>query len=166
MASFRFALLCLALPLLAACSASPTGPGTRAPVDGHGLVGVDLQGGAQRVDDSFAQNKLVTLVFWQDWCGSCLEEAPHVQAASQSYADRIAFYGVVSGPDLTEQDFGLKNKVRELGLTYPQVRDRDGSWSTRFGVTSTPTVLVFSANGTLRFRGNHLPASWNDLLAN
>jgi thiol-disulfide isomerase/thioredoxin len=155
----------LVLPALAACSGAPAAPGAEAQIDGRGLVGVDLDGKSHSIDSAFAQGKWVTLVFWQDWCGSCLAEAPHVQDASRAYADRIAFYGVVSGADQTEKDFGLRNCVRELGLTYPQIRDRSGTWSLRFQVSSTPTVLVFSPNGVLRFRGNHLPESWNNLLA-
>jgi thiol-disulfide isomerase/thioredoxin len=155
-------VLALALP---ACSGAPTTSSGSNQVNGLGLMGESLEGQRCDLDRVLASGKWVTLVFWQDWCSSCLVEAPHVQAASQIYRNQIAFYGVVSGADQTEGDFGLRTKVRELGLTYPQVRDRNGSWSARYHVTSTPTVLVFSPDGALQYRGDHLPGDWNQLLA-
>jgi thiol-disulfide isomerase/thioredoxin len=156
--------LLFCLPLLVACAAAPNTAETQAPVDGRGLVGANLDGAQQDLDREFAQGKWVTLVFWQDWCTSCLAEAPHVQVDSRVYRSRVSFYGVVSGADLTEHDMGLRTKIRELGLTYPQIRDRNGAWSERFHVSSTPTILVFSPDGNLRYRGNHLPEDWLGLM--
>jgi len=164
MQRFLPALLVLFLPLLVACSAAPTAAETQVAVDGRGLMGVDIDGVQQNLDHEFTQGKWVTLVFWQDWCSSCLAEAPHVQADSRVYGSRVSFYGVVSGADLTEHDMGLRTKIRELGLTYPQIRDRNGAWSGRFRVSSTPTILVFSPDGNLRYRGNHLPEDWLGLM--
>lgn len=169
---FLVAVSLLVVFALPACSGAPTtsndsssgGASRSAKVNGLGLMGESLEGERCDLDRVMASGEWVTLVFWQDWCSSCLAEAPHVQAASQTYRNRIAFYGVVSGADQTEGDFGLHKTVRELGLTYPQVRDRNGSWSARFNVSSTPTILVFSPDGALRYRGDHLPKNWNELL--
>jgi hypothetical protein len=87
-----------------------------------------------------------------------------VQAASETYAGTVSFYGVVSGADQSVSDIRLRGVIQDLGLTYPQIRDRDGSWSRRFRVSSTPTIVVFSPDGTQRFRGNHLPPDWGSLL--
>lgn len=160
----RSATAAFTLVFATACAGSPTGPGVRDAVDGHGLVGQELYGDMLEVDQSFDAGKYVTLVYWQPWCETCLTDGPWIEIANQQYGDRIDFYGVLAGEDQTLNNADLKATVKELGLTYPQIRDRDGSWSRRFEIIATPTFLVFSPSGTLRYRGRHMPGSWDELI--
>ena len=151
-------LLLLALSPLSACSSAPSQDSSI-----QALQSVDIDGGSVQLQNAFGQGKYVTLVFWQHWCEPCLEEAPHVQADSLTYRDQVSFFGVVSGPDQSDNDRELQFTIQQLGLTYPQVRDRDGSWSRTLSVSSTPTVLVFSPQGEQVFRGHELP-NWKQVL--
>lgn len=160
----RFTSAVLFLLSMGACAGAPSGPGVRDAVDGHGLVGQELYGDMLAVDQSFDAGKYVTLVYWQPWCETCLTDGPWIEIAKQKYADRIDFYGVVAGEDQTPNNADLKATVEDLGLTYPQIRDRDGSWSRRFEIIATPTFLVFSPSGTLRYRGRHMPGNWDELI--
>jgi thiol-disulfide isomerase/thioredoxin len=136
----------------------------QASVDGHGLIALDLAGTQHALDSQFHAGRAVTLVFWQTWCANCIKEAPQVEAARAEWGEQVAFYGVVSGPDQAVDEQKMRSLVDKLGLQYPQLRDRDGSWSGRFEVSATPTVLVFSPQGELLFRGKHLPEDWQALL--
>ncbi|MFT4516099.1 MAG: thiol-disulfide isomerase/thioredoxin [Planctomycetota bacterium] len=137
--------------LLAASCASP-GDVAPAPSNHTGL---------QFVDDSGTSHVLggraATFVFWQPWCAACREEAPTAVAASVELADSMSFYGVVSGPDgSVDEDLYLKS-IDELGLSYPQIRDKDLALTKRFSVTKTPTIIVIDSAGQLRFKGSHMP---------
>lgn len=154
-----------ALALLS-CASGPSAAASQAQAstDGHGLTGVDIDGGQHALDVQFESGRAVALVFWQPWCASCVKEAPEVEVARTKWGNQVSFYGVVSGSDQAVDELKVRGLVLKLGLQYPQLRDRDGSWSRRFKVNTTPTVMVFSPGGELLFRGNHLPEDWPALL--
>jgi protein-disulfide isomerase len=54
--------------------------------------------------------------------------------------------------------------IFELGLTYPQVRDRDLALTQLLGVKGTPTVIVLDPDGQVVYREHHVPADWQALL--
>jgi thiol-disulfide isomerase/thioredoxin len=144
-------LACLLLLLSASCA---TSGGEVAPVPSN-------HAGMQFTDDAgqtfTVQGKAATFVFWQPWCAACREEAPAAVAASADLAESMSFYGVVSGPDGSVDEDLYEKSIAELGLTYPQIRDKDLALAKRFGVTKTPTIVVLDATGQLRFKGSHMP---------
>lgn len=138
--------------LLFAISCASPGDVAPAPVNHTGMQFVDDAGTSHEL-----RGKATTFVFWQPWCATCREEAPAAVAASVELADSMSFYGVVSGPDgSVNEDLYLKS-IDELGLSYPQVRDKDLALTKRFGVTKTPTIIVIDSAGQLRFKGSHMP---------
>jgi thiol-disulfide isomerase/thioredoxin len=140
-----------AVVLLAASCAS-RGDIAPAPSNHIGMQFVDDAGISHEV-----RGKAATFVFWQPWCATCREEAPAAVAASVELADSMSFYGVVSGPDgSVDEDLYLKS-IDELGLSYPQVRDKDLALAKRFSVKKTPTIIVIDSAGLLRFKGSHMP---------
>jgi thiol-disulfide isomerase/thioredoxin len=158
MTSTRTALL-LSLTLtlaLGACASAPAREATHErPVAALELV--DMDGGRHDVQALLASGRLVTLVFWQTWCASCLAETPRLIEASREHAGRIEFFGVVSGSDGTVDDAEVRSLTGRLGTPYPQVRDRDASLSERFEVTGTPTLVVLGPSGRIVYRGHRLP---------
>ena len=136
--------------LLAASCATPDA--AAAPSNHRGMQFVDDAGQSHELN-----GKAATFVFWQPWCAACREEAPAAVAASADLADSMAFYGVVSGPDGSVDEDLYEKSIEELGLSYPQIRDKDVSLAKRFQVTKTPTIVVIDAAGQLRFKGSHLP---------
>lgn len=151
--SLRAALIaCLLLP--AGC-ATPT---TSLAVDHADLQFVDRDGKRHGLD-----GKPAAFIFWQPWCSACREEAPAAVAASADLDGAVAFYGVVSGPDGAVDEDLVDKSIDELGLSYPQVRDKDLQLAERFGVDSTPMIVVLDGAGKLRFRGKHLPHDWSTI---
>ncbi|MEZ6020667.1 MAG: TlpA disulfide reductase family protein [Planctomycetota bacterium] len=115
--------------------------------------------GGKEWSDLVHADKPLMLVFWQSWCGSCVAEAPHVQRASRQYSKQLSVAGIVSGPDDSVDATHLQKTILELGLTYPQVRDRDLSLTRLFQITGTPTVIVLNKQREVVYRGHELPPS-------
>lgn len=151
---------------IASCASEPNlqSSQAQASIDARGLTAQDIEGAEHALDLQFQSGRAVALVFWQTWCANCIKEAPQVEAARAAWGEQVAFYGVVSGPDQAVDEQQLRRLVAKMGLQYPQLRDRDGSWSGRFEVSATPTVMVFSQQGELLYRGSHLPEDWQALL--
>ena len=82
-----------------------------------------------------------------------------VQQAHRKFADRLSIVGVVSGPDESVNKFKLDKVITDLGLTYPQVRDRDLSLTHLFEVKGTPDVVLLNAKREVVYRGHNLPES-------
>lgn len=130
------------------------------------LSGPLFSGGEIDLAEDLAAGTPVTLVFWQSWCGSCVEEAPHVNAAARELKGRMRVVGVVSGPDGPGDvdEMKLSKRILELGLTYPQIRDRDLSITRQFDVKGTPTVVILSPDGKVLYNDHQLPESWDAYL--
>jgi thiol-disulfide isomerase/thioredoxin len=155
-------LLAVPLGLLMACAATPPHAPTASLED---TLQADLfPSGTVDLNQDLAAGRPVALVFWQSWCGSCVAEAPAVQAAHSSLGDRIHIIGVVSGPDEAVDEAKLFGKINELGLTYDQIRDRDLTLTRRFGITGTPTIVILDPTGKVVFDEHHVPSSWDDFL--
>ncbi|MFT4646831.1 MAG: hypothetical protein ACI9X4_000034 [Glaciecola sp.] len=82
-----------------------------------------------------------------------------VQKAHHKLADRLNIAGVVSGPDKSTKKFKLGKFISSLGLTYPQVQDRDLSLTRLFDVKGTPSVVFPNAQREVVNRGHSLPKS-------
>jgi thiol-disulfide isomerase/thioredoxin len=163
----RARFLGLAL-LVGACSApadrgADAAPPEQTPAAGPASAWTTLAGldGAEYdLGRSFAAERAVALVFWQTWCSACLREGPQLAAADGRLAGSIDFYGVVTGPDDVVDEAAVASTARQLGLPYPQVRDRSAALARRFGVRGTPTIVVIEPSGEVSYNGHELPAAW------
>ena len=122
----------------------------------------DTAGRSVVLADELATGKKVALVFWQEWCPSCRAEAPQLVAASRKYPG-LEILGVVSGPDSAVDAAALERAIRELGLPYRNVRDRELELTDALEITGTPTIVVLGANGRILYRGHEVP-EWEMLL--
>jgi cytochrome c biogenesis protein CcmG, thiol:disulfide interchange protein DsbE len=55
----------------------------------------------------------------------------------------------VLGVDSLDVTADARAFVREFGLTYPMLRDRDGETQRRFGVSGLPETLIVDRNGRI-----------------
>ena len=154
----------LLLGIFASCQSA-----TSVPADSRGIAAVDLlladmRGASHAVDELLAGGQLVTLVFWQTWCSSCLEEAPELASAAREMEGEMQFIGVVSGPDRSVDEVRIDELVESLGIPYPQIRDRDLSLAKAFGVEATPTIIVLGAGRKILYRGHRALGDWSSLM--
>lgn len=113
---------------------APTGPLPRLEGGGTGSL-ADYRG------------RWVLVNFWASWCIPCREEAPALERFQRRHGGpRFTVLGIDSR-DLTGDGRAF---VREYGLTYPQLRDGDGSAADDYGTTGVPENFLIDPRGKVR----------------
>jgi cytochrome c biogenesis protein CcmG/thiol:disulfide interchange protein DsbE len=90
------------------------------------------------------KGKVVMVNVWASWCAPCREELPLVQRAHETLSARG---GTVLGIDVKENSGAALEAVKEYGLSYPNLRDRDGSDVREWGQTGYPETYVIDRSG-------------------
>jgi len=98
-----------------------------------------------RVDASSAaltrwRGKVVVLNFWAKWCDTCLDEAPLIEQAQRELARSGA--GTVIGVDYKDVSSQALGFIGQHGLSYPNLRDIDGSFASAYGTDALPETFV------------------------
>jgi cytochrome c biogenesis protein CcmG/thiol:disulfide interchange protein DsbE len=90
------------------------------------------------------RGKVVVLNFWASWCIPCKQEAKTFQKIWKEYRDKGV---VVIGVDSKDFTGDALSFVHRYGLTYPIVRDGDGSLWGPYGIAFLPVTRVIDRNG-------------------
>lgn len=90
------------------------------------------------------KGKVVLVNVWASWCEPCREELPLIQKAHEMMSARG---GTVLGIDVKENSGAALKAVDEFGLTYPNLRDRDGRYVRDWGQTGYPENYVIDRDG-------------------
>ncbi|MBU3690889.1 MAG: TlpA family protein disulfide reductase [Solirubrobacterales bacterium] len=93
----------------------------------------------------------VLMNVWASWCIPCRDESPALERFGRRHGDRVTVLGVDTR-DLSTDALGF---IEEFGLTYPQLRDPDGSYADALETTGVPESFLISPSGQLirRLRG-------------
>lgn len=115
------------------------------------LRGRTLDGG--RLDLATWRGRVVVINTWGSWCGPCREEAPGLRrAAQEGAATGVRFVGI----DTRDNDAAARAFVREFGIDYPSLVDRDGRLMLAFGrtipVSAVPSTVVVDTRGRIAAR--------------
>ena len=89
-------------------------------------------------------DKPLVIHFWATWCPVCKLEAANIERLSKKY--EVLTIAVNSGSDREIEAY-----LKERGLTFSVVNDRNGSWAKVFKVDLFPTTFIYDARGELRF---------------
>jgi len=104
-----------------------------------------LDGGGS-VPLSSYKGKVVVLNFWASWCPPCRDEAPLLERWHRKLQRQQAS---VVGVDVLDVTGDAKAFIREHGLSYPQLRDADGSKLKRFDIVGYPETIVLDRQGRI-----------------
>jgi len=132
-------------PTVVAASDLPTGYNVNQQAIDFALNG--LTGTSVKLSD--LRGHIVVVNFWATWCPPCRSEVPALQAAYQKYQSQNL---ILLGVDLKEDAATIQQFIAPYGVTYPIVRDADGSVAAQYQVAGIPTTLVVDANGVIRAR--------------
>jgi cytochrome c biogenesis protein CcmG, thiol:disulfide interchange protein DsbE len=123
-------------------------PAPAAPIAGHyapAISAVDLSGNP--VTLASLRGKVVALNFWYVACDPCKIEMPALQ---RSY-DKFKSQGfVVLGIDIADDTATAGAFIREVGITYPVVRDQSLLTATNYDLTATPSTFFIDRDGVIR----------------
>jgi len=92
------------------------------------------------------RGKVVVLNYWASWCEPCKEESPLLERWHRKISKRN---GTVLGIDVLDVTSDAKEFIAEYGLTYPHLRDKDGSTQEDFGVIAYPETFVIDPQGRI-----------------
>ncbi|TMI87919.1 MAG: TlpA family protein disulfide reductase [Bacillati bacterium ANGP1] len=100
----------------------------------------------------------IVMNFWAAWCVPCREEAPLLEGIWKAYREKGLVVLGVDTQDLSEPARGF---ITRFGITYPNVRDPDGSVAHLFGATGVPETFFIGADGRVlgKFPGEEVAAS-------
>jgi cytochrome c biogenesis protein CcmG/thiol:disulfide interchange protein DsbE len=90
------------------------------------------------------RGKVVLVNIWASWCAPCRDELPLIEKAHKTLAARG---GTVVGIDVKENSGAALKAIGEFGLTFPNLRDRDGSFVRKWGQTGYPENYVIDRQG-------------------
>jgi peroxiredoxin len=139
----RIAFLAIATLVAAAADAA----GTLAPWKGGAtpaLAARDLDGNTLRLDAFRGRTVLVN--FWATWCAPCVQEMPSLQRLR----DRLAAQGFeVLAVNYQENPARIRPFLDRLGLTFPVVRDHDGSLAADWGARVFPSSFIVGPDGRI-----------------
>jgi peroxiredoxin len=136
-------LVALGLGLARGRSADPA-PGPRAAP----AFSSTTLGGETFVLDEHA-NGPVLVYFWASWCTPCAAEAPVIQQLWGEYRDRgYTFVGV----NIWDGEKDARAFATRYGLTFPLVRDTDGTVYLNYGVQQLPMAFFVRPGGEVEER--------------
>ncbi|MFN8161053.1 MAG: TlpA disulfide reductase family protein [Solirubrobacterales bacterium] len=110
------------------------------------------------------RGRWVLVNFWASWCEPCRQESPALEEFQRNQP-RSRF--TVLGIDTRDLSGDGRAFVREFRLTYPQLRDGDGSAAHDYGTTGVPESFLIDPQGRLRLarRGPVTAAYLEDFVA-
>jgi cytochrome c biogenesis protein CcmG/thiol:disulfide interchange protein DsbE len=116
----------------------------KAPGASHALP---LLGGAGASSLASLRGKVVVLNFWASWCVPCQVEAPLLERAQSMLGGHG---GTVLGVTYLDASPDSLRFVRRYHLTYPNVRDADGSFAHAYGTDQLPESFLLDRQGNVR----------------
>ena len=104
-----------------------------------------LEGGEERSLADF-RGQVVVLNYWASWCEPCERESPLLERWHRRISKHNA---TVLGIDALDVTSDAQAFIDRYDLTYPQLRDKDGSTQDDLGITGFPETFVIDREGRI-----------------
>ena len=116
-----------------------------------------LDGGGHRTLASYRRGGYVVVNFFASWCAPCAEEAPLLNRMQR----QLAGHGTVVGVAWNDATADTLRFARVHALSYPVLRDVDGSFASAYGVKGMPETFVIDPRGRIvALERNQLTPGW------
>lgn len=94
------------------------------------------------------KGKVIVLNFWATWCGPCVVEMPHFQAAARKYSGNanVAFIAISVDNNRAQVAPFLKR------IGYTELVAYDDVAANSYGIASIPTTVVIDRDGFIQYR--------------
>lgn len=146
------ALLC-SVSLLAGCNGT-LGPGATSASGDNPMIGTKAPDftlrsriGGKEISPSQAAGKVLIVDFWATWCGPCKDSFPAYQKLLDKFGDQLMVIGV----SVDDTPKGIPDFVKETGVSFPVVWDKNHAVAGQYNPTTMPTSFIIDQNGIVRF---------------
>lgn len=148
---FTILLAAMMLLAMAGCSSDNEIEATKTPFPK--ITGFDMNGN-QVTNDIFSDYDVTIVNFWNNGCGTCIEEMPDLEAYYQEFkADNINLIGVGTDSGESDKKLAFAEKVlSEKGVTYMNISpDPGGAFYTDFigDLTGYPMTFIVDTEGNI-----------------
>jgi cytochrome c biogenesis protein CcmG, thiol:disulfide interchange protein DsbE len=92
------------------------------------------------------KGKVVVLNVWASWCDPCLSEMPMLQEAHERIE---AKGGLVLGIDTQDASEEAMEFVRDNGISFTSLRDRDKEYGRELAVSGYPETFLIDRQGRI-----------------
>lgn len=92
------------------------------------------------------RGRVVFLNFWTSWCVVCRQEAPALETFYRRYGGQVTLLGI----DWREPEATILGYLKQFGITYPNLRDPDGSVAQAYRLTGVPESWFIGSDGVAR----------------
>lgn len=116
-------------------------------------------GTGEEISLSQLRGKPVVINVWASWCGPCRADHPVVEWGQHTFGSEVQFLGLVF-EDTEENALAF---LKQLGSSFPQLVDPQGSVAVDYGVAGVPETYFIDAAGIIRDK--HVGPLRRDLLA-
>ncbi|MCX5302757.1 TlpA family protein disulfide reductase [Streptomyces sp. NBC_00160] len=99
------------------------------------------------------RGEVIVINVWGSWCAPCRVEAPGLQKVfDETRSMGVRFVGF----DTRDNDAAAQAFEKSYGITYPSIRDRDGTLLLRFEgripVSAVPSTVMIDRDGKIAAR--------------
>jgi cytochrome c biogenesis protein CcmG/thiol:disulfide interchange protein DsbE len=134
----------------------------RTPVAPAAMRELPVLDGVPRHTASLAdwRGHIVIVSFWASWCPTCAADVRYLERAQRQLAASGA--GTVLGIDYKDVGSSAIRYTSTHRLTFPNVRDLDGSFASVYGTVALPETFVLDARSRVVAleRGPVLDQAW------
>lgn len=117
------------------------------PVVPHAGMALPILGSAAKESVSDLRGKVVVLNVFASWCDPCKAEAPILE---QEQRQLLRHNATILGVTYLDNSSDSEQFVRQWHITYPVIRDVDGSFIRAFGTTGVPETFVINRQGRIQ----------------